>query len=250
MHWPALFTGTAARRTELPTYPFQRERHWPTPSDPTAVPVPVPVPVPALARADDLPAADPDALRALTGPRRVRALLTLVRAEAAAALGHADPGRVEPRLALRSLGLDSYAETELRVRLGKATGLDLPATLFYDRPTPAALAARLAEHLDEQPRPLPDWPAGFEQALRDLPGDHPARRRAVHRLEALLADLGHRAPQPAPGVRVDGGHGSHSGRTNQGPATADAADIAAAPVDRLLDLIDQEFPIDKEFPVR
>ncbi|MER6092960.1 type I polyketide synthase [Streptomyces bluensis] len=247
VHWPALFTGTGARRTELPTYPFQRERHWPTPSHPTASPVPAP------ARTDDLPAADPDALRALTGPRRVRALLALVRAEAAAALGHADPGRVEPRLALRSLGLDSYAETELRVRLGKATGLDLPATLFYDQPTPAALAARLAEHLDEQPRPLPDWPAGFEQALRDLPGDHPARRRAVHRLEALLADLGHRAPQPAPGVRVNAGHGSnggHVGRSNGGPATADAADIAAAPVDRLLDLIDQEFPIDKEFPVR
>ncbi|MFJ9590142.1 type I polyketide synthase [Streptomyces acidicola] len=242
VHWPALFTGTGARRTELPTYPFQRERHWPTPSDPTAWPVP--------ARTDDLPAADPDALRALTGPRRVRALLTLVRAEAAAALGHADPGRVEPRLALRSLGLDSYAETELRVRLGKATGLDLPATLFYDQPTPAALAARLAEHLDEQPRPQPDWPAGFEQALRDLPGDHPARRRAVHRLEALLADLGRRAPQPAPGGRVDGGHGSNGGAGHGGRATADAADIAAAPVDRLLDLIDQEFPIDKEFPVR
>ncbi|MBA2811302.1 acyltransferase domain-containing protein [Streptomyces sp. KM273126] len=329
VHWPALFTGTGARRTELPTYPFQRERHWPTPSDPAALPVPAlgpvpeatpagrrlarsasasrawevpplaapgespstsgpstgssarhaestlphartraragappspppgppsgrttPLPAQALGRTDDLPAADPDALRALTGPRRVRALLTLVRAEAAAALGHADPGRVEPRLALRSLGLDSYAETELRVRLGKATGLDLPATLFYDQPTPAALAARLAEHLDEQPHTLPDWPAGFEQALRDLPGDHPARRRAVHRLEDLLADLGRRAPQPAPGGRVDGGHGSNGGAGHGGRATADAADIAAAPVDRLLDLIDQEFPIDKEFPVR
>ncbi|MEV0643258.1 type I polyketide synthase [Streptomyces sp. NPDC050619] len=225
VHWPALFTGTGARRTELPTYPFQRERHWPTPAD-TAPPALAPSP------ADDRPAAEPAALRALTGPRRVRALLTLVRAEAAAALGYADPGRVEPRLALRSLGLDSYAETELRIRLGRATGLDLPATLFYEQPTPAALAACLAEHLDEAPRPLPDWPTGFEQALRELPDDHPTRRRALHRLEALLTDLGHRAPCPAPVRRVNGTHG-----------TTDAADIAAAPVDRLLDLIDKEFPV-------
>ncbi|MFF4052467.1 type I polyketide synthase [Streptomyces chartreusis] len=232
VHWPALFTGTGARRTELPTYPFQRERHWPAPADRARTSLPTP-PV--------RPTGEPDALRALTGPRRVRALLTLVRVEAAAALGHADPGRVEPSTALRSLGLDSYAETELRVRLGKATGLDLPTTLFYDRPTPAALAARLAEHLDEQPRPLPDWPVGFEQALRDLPGNHPERRRAVRRLEALLSDLGRRAPAG----RADGGSDGAAGHP-----TAEAADIAAAPVDRLLDLIDQEFPIDKEFPVR
>ncbi|MDQ1014256.1 acyl transferase domain-containing protein [Streptomyces afghaniensis] len=225
VHWPALYTGTGARRTELPTYPFQRERHWPAPAD-TAPPAREPSP------ADDRPAAEPAALRALTGPRRVRALLTLVRAEAAAALGHAGPGRVDPRLALRSQGLDSYAETGLRIRLGRATGLDLPATLFYDQPTPAALAARLAEHLDEAPRPLPDWPTGFEQALRALPDDHPARCRAVHRLEALLTDLGHRAPRPAPQRGVNGTHGA-----------TDAADIAAAPVDRLLDLIDQEFPV-------
>ena len=208
VHWPALFTGTDARRTDLPTYPFQRERHWPTLTE--------------SVRPTNRPAPDPAALRDLTGARRVRTLLGLVRAEAAAVLGHSDPDRVDPGVALRASGLDSYAEAELRARICRATGLDLPGTLFYDQPTPTELAAFLAEVLDEQPTVALDWPDDFEKALRALPEDHTDRREALHRLETLLNDLG-------------------AARRRNGAAEAD--DIAAAPVDRLLDLIDKEFPV-------
>ncbi len=35
--WDAVFAGLAPRRVDLPTYPFQRERFWPTPAEPVAV---------------------------------------------------------------------------------------------------------------------------------------------------------------------------------------------------------------------
>ncbi|MEY7971912.1 type I polyketide synthase [Saccharomonospora xinjiangensis] len=100
-----------------------------------------------------------DDLAAMSGPDRESALLDLVRAHAATALGHASGDAVEPRTAFLEQGFDSLSAMELRNHLTTATGLPLPATLVFDFENPAALAAHLAEQVTTASDPTPALPS-------------------------------------------------------------------------------------------
>ena len=82
-------------------------------------------------------------LLALPEADRAAAVMRLVRAEAAAVLGHSGvEGVVADRGFLES-GFDSLTALELRRRLAAATGLSLSATVMFDYPTPASMAEHL-----------------------------------------------------------------------------------------------------------
>jgi acyl carrier protein len=142
-------------------------------------------------------------LHTLPENERRRALLDLVRTEAAAVLGLSAMNSVAASQPFRDLGFDSLTAVELRNRLRRATGVRLPVAVVFDHPTPTELAHRIEAEL------FPDSAADDALSVREddirrvlatVPFD---RFREAGVLEALvrLADSG--AAEPAP-RREDG----------------------------------------------
>ncbi|MFD4432721.1 type I polyketide synthase, partial [Nocardia sp. NPDC058497] len=78
---------------------------------------------------------------------RFGVLVEIVRSQVATILGHQNTNAVEADKAFSELGFDSITAIEFRNALKAATGLQLPATLVFDYPTPQALAEYLADEL-------------------------------------------------------------------------------------------------------
>ncbi|MFE9852413.1 type I polyketide synthase [Streptomyces sp. NPDC005576] len=148
--WRAVFEGHRPRTVDLPTYPFQRRRHW---LDATVTR--------GATGVSPLPAAESEAQEPsgavryaeLSGPALDNALLDLVTAEVSAVLGHATADAVAPDRAFVEVGLDSLSAVELRTRLAARTGLTLAGALTIRYPEPLSLARHLSELLQARKQP-------------------------------------------------------------------------------------------------
>ncbi|WP_063059952.1 type I polyketide synthase [Nocardia sienata] len=108
-------------------------------------------------------------LATVAAAERDEVALSVVRENAAAALGHTSAETIEPDLPFTDLGFDSLAGVEFRNRLAKATGLPLPATLVFDHPTARAVAVFLVSLIDEAPDARKPAPKALRRGRTDEP---------------------------------------------------------------------------------
>jgi acyl carrier protein len=99
------------------------------------------------------------ALLAAAPAERLGLLQDALAARLVALLGFPAGTRIAPARPLRDLGLDSLLSVSLRNELASGFGVDLPATLAFDHPTLAALAAHLLALLDAPEPALEDMDA-------------------------------------------------------------------------------------------
>ncbi|MFI1096354.1 SDR family NAD(P)-dependent oxidoreductase, partial [Streptomyces sp. NPDC020917] len=171
--WQAVFAGTPGAHVELPTYAFQRRRHWvdtastprrPTPRLPvTGTPDQDPGEGHDLRQGQDgtgEPASSASPFTASSFAARLAALrpseqdttlLRFVLAHAAAVAGQPSPDALDPEHTFKDLGFDSHLSVQLRNQIAEQAEVALPATVLFDQPTPSALARFLRGALLDGP---------------------------------------------------------------------------------------------------
>ncbi|MPY55539.1 acyltransferase domain-containing protein, partial [Streptomyces sp. K1PN6] len=162
--WGAVFTGTGARRVDLPTYAFRRRRYWlpdragengamsflaipRAPRELATSDEPLPAP-----HEPSSPSAPANRLRSLPPAECESAVLELVVAQVAQVLGHTDTGEVGVTQRFLELGFTSLSLADLRNRVGRACGVELPTSALYEHATPRALAVHVSGELADGER--------------------------------------------------------------------------------------------------
>src|SRR5580693_2807166 len=138
--WASL-CGQHPSRVDLPTYAFQRERYW-LDTRATAIDVGFVSRTGDEAAGGSGPQADQ-----LSLAKRVDSMPALVQGMIAAVLGHSRSVAVDLDRTFKDLGFDSISGSEFSSRLSRETGLQLPASLIFDQPTPGTVISHLRSRL-------------------------------------------------------------------------------------------------------
>jgi hypothetical protein len=166
-----------------------------------------------------------DQLAAAPATEQERIVLDVVRDRSAVVLGHRGGATLDMQRPFRDLGLTSLTAMELRNALTAATGLALPASLVFDHPTPAAVAAHLRAELS--------------------PDDGVAAIATLDRFEAALAALAPGAAElSAIATRLDQLMSTVDGKRSGGNGNGVAAgngELRSASADDLFAIIQNEF---------
>ena len=173
-------------RLSLPTYRFQRTRHW-LPTEPLPSRAGLPGGQPDAHRPSFPPAQpQPDAglVHRLeqTHPHHHRLILSQWLIQELADIVEADdPAAIDPRRGFAELGIDSLMATRILDRVRDALNLELPVTTMFNYPT----VPELAEHLLQRWRKGPEVPAAV--AARPAPEDNPGEDEIAALIAARFA---------------------------------------------------------------
>ncbi|MFT2014488.1 SDR family NAD(P)-dependent oxidoreductase [Streptomyces sp. 796.1] len=182
--WSPWTDRRRARRVSLPTYAFQRRRHWLDAATPgggsgtRSGPADAPAVTETTPATTSTPAADPIPTGPAPSdptPQPTLDVTAVVLGATAAALGHLRADAFDPTRTFKELGLDSVTGAELAARLSSATGLPLPDSLTFDCPTPQHVIARLQTAIDppaDGRQPASD-PAARQETGRPAATDEP-----------------------------------------------------------------------------
>ncbi|WP_433655215.1 type I polyketide synthase [Nocardia sp. CA-128927] len=149
--WRGYFDGLPVHPVALPSYAFQRRRHWfSDTASVSAEPRSPHADAPEVAATAEAGPAEHDLrtlLRQSSPAEQREVLLELVLTQAAAILGYAAATEVNSERTFQELGFGSLTIVGLCGRINQASKLYLTAPVLYNYPTPATLAEYLRTEL-------------------------------------------------------------------------------------------------------